>query len=89
MGIFNEIEDTLYYDVTLKEVPPFNSMRERQLAIFAEVLKSNVIPAHIAAKMLLTLADMPGKEDIIFELENFYQQQQAAQAAAPPGAVVG
>ena len=89
MGIFNEIEDTLYYDVTLKEVPPFNSMRERQLSIFAEVLKSNVIPAHIAAKMLLTLADMPGKEDIIFELENFYQQQQAAQAATPPGAVVG
>lgn len=82
--IFNKIEDTLYYDVTLKEVPPFNSMRERQLSIFAEVLKSNVIPPHIAAKMLLTLAEMPGKEDIIYELESFYQQQQAAQAAMPP-----
>lgn len=87
-SIFNEIEDTLYYDVTLKEVPPFNSMRERQLSIFAEVLKSNVIPAPIAAKMLLVLADMPGKEDIIFELENFYQQQAAVQAAPPPAAGV-
>lgn len=83
MGIFNKIEDTLYYDVSLKEVAPFNTMRERQLAIFAEVLKSNVIPAPIASKMLLTLADMPGKEDFIFELENFYQaQQQAVQPAA-------
>ena len=84
--IFNKIEDTLYYDVTLKEVPPFDSMRERQLSIFAEVLKSNVIPAPIAAKMMLTLADMPGKEDIIFELDNFYQQGAAQAAAVPPPA---
>ncbi len=80
--IFNAIEDTLYYDVILKRVAPFNTMRERQLTIFAEVLKSNVIPAPVAAKMMLSLSDMPNKEDLILELENFYQAQaQQAQAA--------
>ena len=88
--IFNAIEDTLYYDVILKRVPPFNTMRERQLTIFAEVLKSNVIPAPVAAKMMLSLSDMPNKEDLILELENFYQAQaqaQAPQGAGPPGGV--
>lgn len=82
-NILNRIEDTLYYDVLLKKVPPFNATRDRQLTIFAEVLKSNVIPAPIAGKMMLMLSDMPGKQDLILELENFYQSQ--AQAALPPG----
>ena len=84
--ILNKIDDSLYYDVILKKVPPFNAMRDRQLTIFAEVLKSNVIPAPIAGKMMLMLSDMPAKQDLILELENFYQAQaqQAAQAAIPP-----
>lgn len=76
--ILNKIEDTLYYDVILKKVPPFSSLRERQLTIFAEVLKSNVIPAPIAGKMMIGLSDMPNKQDLILELENFYSS--AAQA---------
>ena len=84
-GILNKIEDSLYYDVILKKVPPFNSMRDRMLTIFAEVLKSNVIPAPIAGKMMLLLSDMPNKQDLILELENFYAaQQQPQQAAAAP-----
>lgn len=77
--ILNKIDDTLYYDVILKKTPPFNSMRERMLQIFSEVLKSNVIPPPIAAKMMLLLSDMPNKEDLILELENFYKQAAAAQ----------
>ena len=80
-GLLNDIEDTLYYDVLLKKVAPFDTLRERQLSIFAEVLKSNVIPAPIAAKMMLQLSEMPGKEDIIYELEEFYKGQ--AQAVPP------
>ena len=86
--ILNKIEDTLYYDVILKKVPPFNSIRDRQLTIFAEVLKSGVIPAPIAAKMMLSLADVPKKEDLILELENFYsgqQQQTQGQTGQIPG----
>ena len=83
--IFNKIEDTLYYDVLLKKVPPFNAMRDRQLTIFAEILKSNVIPAPIAGKMMLMLSDMPEKQNLILELENFYAEQaQAAAAVQPP-----
>lgn len=81
-GILNKIEDTLYYDVILKKVPPFNSMRDRMLTIFAEVLKSNVIPAPIAGKMMLLLSDMPNKQDLILELENFYAAQQQGQGTA-------
>ena len=79
--ILNKIEDSLYYDVVLKKVPPFNSLRERQLTIFAEILKSNVIPAPIAGKMMLLFADIPEKQNLILELENFYQAQAQAQAA--------
>ena len=75
--ILNKIDDTLYYDVILKKVPPFNSMRDRMLTIFSEILKSNVIPAPIAGKMMIMLSDMPNKEDLILELENFYQAQAA------------
>lgn len=78
--ILNKIADSLYYDVILKKVPPFNSMRDRMLTIFAEVLKSNVIPAPIAGKMMLLLSDMPNKQDLILELENFYAAQQPPQA---------
>lgn len=80
--ILNKIEDTLYYDVILKKVPPYSTMRERQLTIFAEILKSNVIPAPVAGKMMVMLSDMPNKEDIILELENFYKAQ--AEAAGGP-----
>lgn len=81
-GILNKIEDSLYYDVILNKVPPFNSMRDRMLTIFSEVLKSNVIPAPIAGKMMLLLSDMPNKQDLILELENFYAAQQQPQQAA-------
>lgn len=82
-GILNEISDTLCYDVVLKKVPPFNTMRERTLMIFSEVLKSGVIPPPVAAKLMLTLSDAPNKEDLIMELENFYKEQAAAAAAMP------
>jgi hypothetical protein len=87
--ILNKIEDILYYDVVLKKVPPFTTTRERQLLIFSEVLKANVIPAPVAAEMMLTLSDMPHKEDLIMKLQQFYAEQQqiaqqAAQGAMPP-----
>ena len=67
----------------MKKVPPFNSMRDRQLTIFSEILKSNVIPPPIAGKMMVMLSDMPNKEDLILEIENFYQAQAQAAPANP------
>lgn len=90
-GILNKIEDTLYYDVILKKVAPFSTQRERMLSIFSEVLKAGVIPAPVAAKLMLTLSDAPHKEDLILEIENFYkeQQQMAAQQAQAGSGEVG
>ena len=90
--ILNKIDDMLYYDVILKKVPPFNTIRERQLLIFSEVLKSGVIPAPVAAEMMLSLSDMPHKEELIMKLQQFYaEQQQMAQqqatGAMPPPAM--
>lgn len=85
ISVFNDIQDLLDYDVVLKKVPPFNSIRERMLMIFSEVLKSGVFPAPVAAKLLLNLSDIPNKEDMIREVESFYQEQQMqAQAAMQP-----
>lgn len=83
--ILNNIDDTIHYDVVMKKVPPFTTMRERQLQIFSEVAKSGVIPPPIAAKMMLYLSEIPEKENLIFEIEQFYQAQ--AQVAAPAGQI--
>lgn len=85
VGLLNEIEDTLYYDVLLKKTPPFTSVRAQQLSIFSEVLKSGVIPPPVAAKLLLALSDIPNKQDLLFELENFYKEQAQIQSGAVPG----
>lgn len=84
--ILNRIEDTLEYDVIMKKVPPFTSVRERTLQMFSEVMKTGVIPPPVAVKILLSLADIPGKQDLMLEVENFYKEQQAA-AQAAQGAV--
>ena len=82
VGVLNEIGDTLYYDVILKKVPPFTTMRERTLQMFSEVFKTGVMPPQVAAKIMLMLADIPNREDLIMEVENFYKgQQQPAQEA--------
>ena len=89
MSILNDIEDTLYYDVILKKVPPFTSQRALMLSSFVEAMKANVIPAPVAAKVLFMLGDVPDKEQLIAELEQFYQAQQAmAEQAAAAGAPV-
>lgn len=87
--VFNDIDDTLKYDVVLKKVPPFNSLRDRMLTIFSEIVKSGIFPPEIAGKIVLSLVDMPNKEDILFELEQrqraLEQQAVAQQGAAPQG----
>ena len=80
-GLLMEIGDTLYYDVVLKRVPPFTSMRERTLQMFSEVMKTGVIPPQVAGKLMLMLADIPNREDLILEVENFYKGQQPAPVA--------
>jgi hypothetical protein len=74
----NEIGDILQYDVILKSVPTFSSTNEVTLQYISELAKSGVFPPQLAGKLALILGDVPGKEDLIFQLEQFYQQQAGA-----------
>ena len=90
-GVLNDIGDTLYYDVILKKVPPFNSIRERQLMLITEVLKSGVvIPPQVASKIILESIDLPNKTDLLRETEAIYQAAaapvQGQEQAQPPQA---
>lgn len=74
--ILNKIENILYYDVILKRVSPFTNLKERQMQIFAEVLKTGTLPAEIAGKIMLELSDLPDKQDLIMQMQGIQQQQQ-------------
>lgn len=74
-GVLHKIDDTLDYDVILKKVAPYDSIRDRQLTIFSEVLKSGVIPQEIAAEILLSLADIPNREEILRRIQEFAMQK--------------
>ena len=82
-SIFNKIGDILYYDVILKRVAPFTNLRERQMQIFSEVLKTGTLPAEIAGKIMLELSDLPNKQDLVMQMQDIQaQQQQMAQMQA-------
>jgi hypothetical protein len=85
--LLNKIDNTLYYDCILKRVPPFNSIRERQLQIFSEVFKTGVIPAEIAGEIMLLLSDLPNRQEILMRLQNIYQQQSLQQQAMAAAAI--
>jgi len=82
----NTIEDILRYDVVLKEVPAFNTVRQHTAQIFSEVAKAGVFPPQIVAKALIELSDLPNKQQYMSELEQYFEAQaQAAQSAAQIG----
>ena len=89
-SILNKIDDIIYYDVILKRVAPFTNLKERQMQIFAEVLKTGTLPAEIAGKIMLELSDLPNKQDLIMQMQDIQGQQQqiaAMQAQAEMNAV--
>lgn len=73
----NEMGDVLRYDVFLKAVAPFDSVREIQMRLFSELAKSGAFPPHIASKILLQSSDLPGKAELLKEVEDFYKNQPA------------
>jgi hypothetical protein len=73
--ILNKIEDILYYDVILKRVSPFTNLKERQMQIFSEVLKTGTLPPEISGKIMLELSDLPNKQDLIMQMQGIQDQQ--------------
>jgi hypothetical protein len=90
--ILNKIENILYYDVILKRVAPFTNLKERQMQIFAEVLKTGTLPPEISGKIMLELSDLPNKQDLIMQMQDVQGQQRelaAMQAQAEMAAATG
>ena len=90
--ILNKIENILYYDVILKRVAPFTNLKERQMQIFAEVLKTGTLPPEISGKIMLELSDLPNKQDLIMQMQDVQSQQRelaAMQAQAEMAAATG
>lgn len=73
--ILNKIENILYYDVILKRVSPFTNLKERQMQIFSEVLKTGTLPPEISGKILLELSDLPNKQDLIMQMQGIQEDQ--------------
>ena len=78
--VFYNIEDALRYDLVIENLPEFNSVRQYTLKAIVEAAKSGALPVPVASKIIIELADIPGKEKVLRELEA-YQQQQAALVA--------
>jgi hypothetical protein len=74
--ILNKIDNIIYYDVILKRVAPFTNLKEPQMQIFAEVLKTGTLPPEIAGKIMLELSDLPNKQDLIMQMQEIQGQQQ-------------
>jgi len=77
--IFYEIKDILRYDVVLKPVPQYSTVRQNTMTSIVEAAKSGALPPEIAAKLIIELVDLPDKQRIIQELEAYQQQQMALQ----------
>lgn len=73
--VLNKIENILYYDVILKRVSPFTNLKERQMQIFSEVLKTGTLPPEIAGKIMLELSDLPNKQDLIMQMQGIQEDQ--------------
>jgi len=81
LEIFADISDVMKYDVILKEVEPFDSTREITLSSQSEAAKSGALAPEVMGELLLTLSDIPHKEELIARNEELLQQRQAQEAA--------
>jgi len=77
--IFYQIEDVLRYDVVLRPVPAFNSVRQNTLTALMEGAKAGAIPPPVVSKMAVELMDYPNKQQIMQEIEQYWQQQMQMQ----------
>ena len=81
------IKDILRYDVIFKRVTPFTSIREHQLSMIVEVIKAGVLPPQVAAPLVIQNLDLPGKEEILQQLQEAMQPQEPV--GQPPQMAAG
>ena len=94
-GMGNSIEqtynlaDAMRYDVILKPVSTFTSVRQQQMLLMTEAAKSGVIPPGIASRLLIELSDIHDKPRILQELEKAEQEAAAERQAAMEAQALG
>jgi len=81
LEIFANINDVLRYDVILKETAPFSSTQEITLQYVSEMGKAGIIDPEIAQELLITLSDIPHKEELLFRAQELQKQRAEQQAA--------
>lgn len=79
VNLFN-ISQALSYDIILQKVPPFSTIREREMQIFSEVAKTGILPPQFVGEVLLTLSDLPNKHELLEKMKQGIAQMQAAAA---------
>lgn len=77
----NKIEDILKYDVVLKPVPAFSTVRQNTMQIWSEIGKTGALPPLFIGKVMLELSDLPDKAQRVYELEQLVGEQQAKEQA--------
>jgi len=78
----NEIDDLLKFDVVLKEVEPFTTVKQLQLQQVVETAKAGVLPEEIAGQLIISLMDMPGKQELLQDLAIHFERQRQLQMQA-------
>jgi hypothetical protein len=80
----NQINDILKYDVIVRPVKPFDTVRQNTMSMFSEVAKTGAIPGEIVGEAMLEMSELPNKQDLIKRMRTLFdmQAQQAAQQQA-------
>jgi len=81
------MEDALRFDVVLKVVAPFTTVRQNTLTTISELAKAGSLPPPVTAKIALELSDVPDKQRLMRESEQWFEQQ--AQLASQQAQVGG
>lgn len=82
-----KMKDAMRFDVVIKLVPAFTTVRQNTLSTFAELAKAGAIPPQIVSKLAIELVDLPDKQRLLKETEQAFQQQaQIASQQAAMGA---
>lgn len=88
--IIYDMDDILNYDVVLKHVAAYSSVKEYTTRLIMDSAAAGVIPPEIASKVLIRLIDIPHKEELLAELDQLNQQNAAlAQVNALKGVQFG
>ena len=76
-----EMSKALTYDVILQKVPPFSTVREREMQIFSEVAKTGTLPPDFVGEVLMMLSDLPNKHELLQKMQTERKQIEANAAA--------